>query len=74
MRVIAKRRPEYLNFVEALGLMPDADVLAVLGRSGGRRKGDFVSLFEEPHVAAGGHTSHMFLVHGVRHVTNPPRA
>lgn len=71
VRVMDKRRPEYRSFVEALALPLDADTLTVLGRSGGRRKGDFVSVVEEPNVDPDGSTTHTFLVHGVRHVPNP---
>lgn len=70
-RVMDKRRPEYLAFLHALGLDAGADVLTVLGRSGGRRKGDFISVVEEPTVDDDGSTAHTFLVHGVRHVHDP---
>lgn len=72
VRVMSERRPEYTAFVEALALEPGADVLSVLGRSGGRRKGDFVSLVEEPRVEPDGSTSHVFLVQGFRHVADRP--
>lgn len=72
VRILDERRPEYRSFLAALGLEPGADVVTVLGRSGGRRKGDFVSLVEEPHVSSDGRTEHTFLVHGVRHVPDPP--
>lgn len=67
-RTLDPRRPDYLAFLEALDLRPPCDALVVLGRSGGRRKGDFISLVEEPRVDPDGRTEHTFLVHGVRHV------
>lgn len=71
-RVLDPKRPDYDSFLRALGLQRTSDVLTVLGRSGGRRKGDFVSCVEEPYVEPDGTTAHIFLVHGVRHV--PARA
>jgi hypothetical protein len=70
-RVLDDRRPDYGDFLRALGLEPPGDIFAALGRSGGRRKGDFISLVEEPLVAPSGWTEHVFLVHGVRHVAKP---
>ncbi len=70
-RIMDRRRPEYEDFLKALALPGNADALSVLGRSGGRRKGDFISVVEEPIVLPDGGTDHTFLVHGVRHVADP---
>lgn len=70
VRVMDRRRPEYKAFLAALDLAPGADDLTVLARSGGRRRGDFVSVVAQPIVSDDGHTSHVFLVAGVRHVAD----
>lgn len=70
VRVMDRRRPEYTDFLAALDLAPGADDLTVLARSGGRRRGDFVSVVAQPIVSDDGHTSHVFLVAGVRHVAD----
>lgn len=69
-RVMDRRRPEFDVFVQALGLTPNTDIVTILARSGGRRRGDFVSVVEEPTVAVDGSTSHLFMVAGVRHVAD----
>lgn len=69
-RVMDRRRADYEDFMAALDLAPGADPMTALARSGGRRRGDFVSLVAQPLVAADGRTSHVFLVAGVRHVAD----
>lgn len=59
-----RKRRDYTQYVDWLGLPADADRLDILSRSGGEQKGDTVSLVEAPHVAADGATAATFLVRG----------
>lgn len=65
-RVMDHRRPDYAAYLDALALPRDADVLDILGRSGGRRKADKVQVAEIPRAEADGSISFDFLVHGSR--------
>lgn len=48
-RLMRKSRPDYVDYVRALGLDPDtADEMAILGRSGGERATDSFLLMPEP--------------------------
>lgn len=66
-RVMGPRRPDYARYIEALALPADASDLDVLGRMGGKRKGDKIQVVEEPEVNPVGETAHAFLVSGIRH-------
>jgi hypothetical protein len=65
-RLMDPRRPEFPAYVRALDLPPEPSELDLLSRSQGVTKGDHVTVIEEPHVAADGSTSHLFIVRGVR--------
>jgi hypothetical protein len=70
-RVMDRKRPEFHGYLQALDLPQTASDLDILGRSGGRRKGDNVQVVEAPHVQPDGSTSHDFLIHGLRHTDVP---
>jgi hypothetical protein len=61
-----RRRGDYSAYLKALALPPEAELLDVLGRSGGRRKADKVQVAEIPRAAGDGSTTFDFLVHGSR--------
>jgi hypothetical protein len=69
LRVMDRKRPDYVEYLARLGLLPDASPLDVLSRSGGEQKGDSVYLAEEPQVAHDGQTEATFLVRGARYAT-----
>lgn len=73
-RIMDPRRPDYLRYLQALDLPPDASRLDVLGRSGGQRKADRVQVVEEPETLEGGRTECTFLAQGVRHGVSPDDA
>lgn len=64
LRVMDRKRPDFLEYVRWLKLSPDASRLDILSRSGGEQKGDSVYLAEEPDVAEDGTTQTVFLVRG----------
>lgn len=68
LRVMDRRRPDYVQFLKWLGLPAEADRLDVLARHGGWRKGDTVTLAEAPPVDSDGLTSATFIVRGSGHV------
>ncbi|MBF0686393.1 MAG: HIRAN domain-containing protein [Cellulomonas sp.] len=70
-RVIDPRRPERPETLKHLGLTREAGPLEVLAVSGGGRTGDTYELTPLPQP---GDTSLVFLVHGVRHLTDVERA
>jgi hypothetical protein len=67
-RLMDSRRSDYAPYVAALGLPPRATELDVLGRAGGRRKGDTVEVVAEPDVSDTGAVDHLFLVRGISHL------
>ncbi|MFI0352524.1 hypothetical protein [Actinomadura sp. 9N407] len=67
-RVMDPKRPDYVRYLETLGLGEDAAPMEILSRSAGIRQGDAIMLFPEPPVQADGSTKYSFLVHGVRHM------
>jgi hypothetical protein len=69
LRVMDRRRPDYLEYVTSLGLTPDASQLDILSRTGGERKGDSVQVIEEPYADADGATECTFLIRGSRYAT-----
>lgn len=71
-RIMDPRRPDRPRFLAALDLSEEAGPLEVLARSGGRRMGDGILLIPVPRVDVQGHTSCVFLVHGVRHIPGAP--
>ncbi len=69
-RILPTTRPDYLEYVEALGLTLDtANAVDLLGRSAGRRHTDRIEtvLAAEKDATTGGYLAH-FLVRGVRYV------
>jgi len=66
-RVMGARRPDRPRWLSSLGLDENAEVMEILARSGGRRKGDHLELLAVPRVEADGRTRISFLVHGVSH-------
>lgn len=73
-RVMPLSRPDYPAFVSELGLTKDANVLQVLGRSGGRRTTDELEVFSPPTEMANGTSEMYVLVRGVRHVPGAEKA
>jgi hypothetical protein len=71
-RVMDPGRPDYERYVDSLDLTQEASPWEQLARSEGRRAGDTIILFPEPRVDADGSTYGTFLVHGLRHATEPP--
>jgi hypothetical protein len=69
-RIMDSRRPDYIDYLESLGLPNDASPLDVLGRSGGTRKADTFELTEEPRVERTGRTAHIFFVRGTRYAAD----
>ncbi|MEO3855593.1 hypothetical protein [Acrocarpospora sp. B8E8] len=67
-RVMDPKRPDYIRYLETLGLGEDAAPMEILGRSSGVRPGDAILLFPEPTVDPSGSTHCTFLVHGMRHM------
>jgi hypothetical protein len=71
-RVLPTTRPDYVDYVEALGLSAEtADVLDLLGRSEGRRRTDRIEtvLVAERDLRTGSYVT-CFLLRGVRHLAN----
>ncbi|WP_143020148.1 HIRAN domain-containing protein [Sinosporangium album] len=68
-RIMNRRRPDYQQYLNVLGLSANSSELTILGRSGGRRAGDAIFLVPEPHVNENGQTSATFFVHGLRHLS-----
>ncbi len=69
-RVLPTTRPDYLDYVAALGLSPEtANVVELLGRSEGRRQTDRIEtvLAAQRDPATGGYVTR-FLVRAVRHI------
>lgn len=67
-RVMDYRRPDYMRFVKALDLSPEATPWEQLARSEGRRAGDTIILFPEPVIEEDGSTCCNFFVHGIRYM------
>jgi hypothetical protein len=68
-RLMPSRRPDYEQYLANLGLTPDADPIAVLARSGGRRVTDSLELFELPLYDSGlACYRTFFLAHGIRYL------
>jgi hypothetical protein len=75
-RVMPSTREDYLDYVTELGLeVASADVVELLGRSGGRRETDRVETVLAPqHDEATHQYATRFLVRGVRHVAGAEAA
>lgn len=74
-RMMSVSRPDYREYIERLGLGPDADPITVLARSEGRRETDLLELFSPPERDSGsGAYLHHFLVRGVRHIPHADKA
>lgn len=68
-RVMSPRRPDYPQYVRALGLdAGEHDPIEILARSGGRRATDTIQVVEEPQPWPDGSERCLFLASGVRHV------
>ena len=67
-RVIAPGRPDRETYLQCLGLSADADPVAILSVSGGRRATDIFEVFPKLRKRADGRFSCRFFVHGARHV------
>lgn len=67
-RVMSARRPDYVQYLEALGLDAEhADPVEILARSTGERATDTVHVVPEADVLPDGTERRLFLVSGVRH-------
>ncbi|MFN2571649.1 MAG: hypothetical protein ABR537_08570 [Gemmatimonadales bacterium] len=73
-RVMDSRRPDFPEYVTALGLSRTAGEIELLARSSGNRIGDTVRVSLEPVIGDDGHCRYDFPVHGVRHVPDGERA
>jgi hypothetical protein len=73
-RVMDSRRPDFPEYVAALGLSETAGEIELLARSSGNRIGDTVRLSLEPAVGDDGRCRYEFPVHGVRHVRDGEQA
>jgi hypothetical protein len=67
-RVLSPRRPEYPQYVAALGLGDAPEPVEILARSGGGRATDTVHVVPEPQVAPDGRHTLLFLTSGVRYI------
>jgi hypothetical protein len=67
-RVMNRRRPSYEQYIDWLGLTPDALPVEVMARTGGGRATDFYQLVEDLDLRDG-HCEARFFVSGMRHVT-----
>lgn len=68
-RVLSPRRPEYDDYLDALGLgEADPSPVEVLARSGGGRATDTVHVVPAPRVTDNGQHVLRFLASGIRHV------
>jgi hypothetical protein len=68
-RVMPTTRPDYMEYVEVLGLDPtEADSIAILGRSGGRRETDRIEVVPTPTRDETGAYTTYFLLRGVRYI------
>lgn len=72
-RVLSPRRPEYEQYVSALGLEESPEPVEILARSGGGRATDTVHIVPEPHVAADDRRTLRFLASGVRYLDDADR-
>ncbi|CAN91428.1 MULTISPECIES: HIRAN domain-containing protein [Sorangium] len=68
-RVMPTTRPDYLAYLQVLGLNPaEADSVEILARSGGRRETDRIEVVPAPEQdETGGYTTR-FLLRGVRYI------
>lgn len=67
-RVMPTTRPDYIAYVQMLGLDPArADAVEILGRSGGKRETDRVELVAAPLRDESGTWTTHFLVRGIRY-------
>lgn len=71
-RVLPKSRPDYDEYLQWLELSPlDADPLVVLGRTGGLKTTDSLSMYPVPKPDIEGNYRVLFFCHGLRHVAEP---
>jgi hypothetical protein len=67
-RLLKRSRPDFLDFVQWLNIPQDQnDPLALLARSGGKRKTDSFEVFPEPERDESGQYHVHFFTHGLRH-------
>jgi hypothetical protein len=67
-RLLSRSRPEYKDFVQWLSLAQhENDPMALLARSGGRRKTDMLEVFPSPENDGSGQYQIHFFVHGLGH-------
>lgn len=67
-RVLSPRRPDFREFVAALGLPDTAEPMEILERSAGRCVTDNIELVALPVRTESGELELYFLAHGVRHL------
>ena len=74
-RVMPPSRPDYPDFVEWMSIAEsEADPVAILARSGGRRATDTLEVFPASELDADGWHRMHFFVHGLRHQTEAAQA
>jgi hypothetical protein len=71
-RVLPRSRPDYDEYLRWLELSSvDADPLVVLGRTGGLKTTDSLSIYPLPKPDVEGNYRVLFFCHGLRHVAEP---
>ena len=66
-RQMPRQRPDYEEYVEAMGLHVKTDPFKVMARNEGRKMTDRIEVFAPPHHADGGDLTALFFARGVRH-------
>ena len=69
-RLMRASRPDYPEYIQRLKVAEDADEMAVLARSGGRRLTDAFEVFPLPLPDEKGRYHVHFFAHGIRHLTS----
>ena len=70
-RIISPKRPDFGEYLRALGLDDDADPIEILSANGGRRVTDTFEVFPELVKDPDGGFTCRFFLHGSRHVSEP---
>lgn len=66
-RQMPRQRPDYEEYVEALGLDVETDPFEVMARNEGRKMTDRIEVFAPPHHTDSGDLTALFFARGVRH-------
>lgn len=66
-RQMPRQRPDYQEYVEALGLDVDTDPFEVMARNEGRKMTDRIEVFSPPSRTSDGSLTTLFFARGIRH-------